>query len=178
MAKKRKKSGSKRKSPRRNPSNPRRAKKGSHRRRRRNPGTFAERAGQLAAGAVIALGTAVGTTYAQSKIMPGQTTSLYGIPALVFLAGVGIARTMPMLGVSMALGAFAPFSVALTSKLLTATTPATPTTPSTPAATAAGISRAYRAMRAIDMGRGRGMRAVDLGAVDMGRYGYAYSNQR
>lgn len=165
MAKK-KKAHKPRKSPRR--SNP---KNKPPRRRRRNPGTFAERAGKLAAGAAVAVATAVGTTFATAKIMPGSKVALYGIPGLIFLAGVGIARTMPTLGVGMALGSFAPFALPLSTQLLAAASPsATPA--STPAATAAGISRAYRNMRAVSMsgdGRGWGMRAVDLGAVDMGR---------
>ena len=161
MAKKKKSGGTKRKSPRRgNPT------KNKSRRRRRNPGTFAERAGKLAGGAAVAVLSAIGVTFGTAKIMPGSKLSLYGIPGLVFLAGVGIARTMPTLGVGMALGAFAPFALPLTSKLLTATTPAAP---SSPAVTAAGISRAFRGMRAVSIGAGhRAMRAVDLGAVDMG----------
>lgn len=146
-----------RKSPRRrrNPSNP---KKGSHRRRRRNPGTYAERAGKLAAGAAVAVGTAVLVTYGTAKVMPGSNVSLYGIPAATFLVGAAVARTMPTLGVGMALGSFAPFALPLTSKLLTATAP------SAPAATAAGIARSMRNMRAVSMGR---MGAIDMGAVDM-----------
>jgi len=154
-----KKKGS-RKSPRR--SNPGKKPRRTGR-RRRNPGTFAERAGKLAGGALVAVGTAVLVTYGQSKLMPGQAVTLYGIPALGFLAGVGIARTMPTLGVGMALGSFAPFALPLTSKLLAATTP----TPA--AAQAAGIARAFRSMRAVQMGRGR-MGAIDMGAVDHPAY--------
>jgi hypothetical protein len=169
MAKK-KKSSTKRRAPRRNPA----TKSNKGRRRRRNPGNmFVERAGRLAAGAAVAVATAIGVTYGAAKIMPGTKTSLYGIPALAFLAGAAIARTMPILGGGIALGAFAPFALPLSTKLLGATTPTTTTPASTPAVAASGIARAYRNMRAIDMGRGRGsMRAVDLGAVDMGSYAY------
>jgi hypothetical protein len=153
-----------------NPANPRRRlrhnPKPRHHRRRRNPETFAQRAGKLAFGAVIAVGTGVGVTYAASKIMPGSNVSMYGIPALTFLAGVGIARTMPTLGVGMALGSFAPFVVPVTTKLLTATQPATPAA-TTAAAGAAGIARAYRRMNAVHMGRG--VSAVNMNAVHMGR---------
>lgn len=120
----------------------------------------------MAFGALIAVGTGVGVTYAASKIMPGSNVSMYGVPALTFLAGVGIARTMPTLGVGMALGSFAPFVVPVTTKLLTATTPATPAATSA-AAGAAGIARAYRRMNAVHMGRGAG--AIDMRAVHMGR---------
>jgi hypothetical protein len=140
-----------------------------HYRRRRNPETFAQRAGKLAFGAVAALGTGVVVIYAASKIMPGQAISEYGIPALVFLAGVGIARTMPTLGVGMALGSFSPFVLPVASKVVSALTPATPAA-TTAAAQAAGIARAYRGMRAL--GRG-GMHAVDwrgMSAVDMRGY--------
>ena len=149
-----KKKGGKRKSPRR--SNPSK-KKGSRGRRRRNPSTFWERAGKLAAGAAVAVGTGVLVTYAQSKIMPGQAITLYGLPALAFLAGVGIARTMPTLGVGMALGSFAGFATPLTSKLLAATTPTTPTTTTT---------AAIRAVHALRSARGRYTNAVDMRAVD------------
>jgi hypothetical protein len=84
---------------------------------------------------------------------------MYGIPALAFLAGVGIARTMPTLGVGMALGAASPFVIPVATKLLTATAPAT--TPATTAALrAVTMSRAYRTMRAVDA-RYPGMSAVD-----------------
>lgn len=159
MAKRRKRSHHGRRR-RRNPTNPRR-----HHRRRRNPETFAQRAGKLAAGAAVAVATAVGVTFGQAKLMPGSSVSLYGIPALAFLAGVGIARTMPTLGVGMALGSFAGFSLPLSTKLITATSGTTPA-PATPAVTpaqAAGISRAFRSMRAVSMGRGYG--AVNMGAV-------------
>jgi len=159
---------------RKNPANPRRRrasrKNPIHRRRRRNPETFAQRAGKLAAGAVVAVGTGVLVTYAASKIQPGTAISMYGIPALAFLAGVGIARTMPTLGVGMALGAASPFVIPVATKLLSATQPAT--TPTTAAALhAAGIARAYRRMSAVSMGHNqfsnfRPMRAVDLGAVE------------
>lgn len=152
MAKK--KGGTRRKgSHRKNPSH----KKGGRGRRRRNPSTFWERAGKLAAGAAVAVGTGVLVTYAQSKIMPGQAVTLYGIPALAFLAGVGIARTMPTLGVGMALGSFAGFATPLTSKLLAATTPTATTT--------AAISAA-RAVRMMHAARGRYTNAVDMRAVD------------
>lgn len=130
--------------------------------RRRNPSGFMERAGRLLGLAAVAVGTGVGVTWAASKIMPGSNTSLYGIPILTFLAGAAISQKMPTLGVGIAAGSAAPFVVPLTTKLLTATAP------STPATTAAGISRAYRSMRAIDMG-GR-MGAIDMGAIDMGRF--------
>jgi len=166
MAKK-KKGGGKRKSPRRsNPSNP---KKGSHRRRRRNPpNDFLGRVGRLAGGAAVAVATAVGVTYATSKVMPGSNVSLYGIPALAFLAGAAMSKSMPILGTGIALGAPAPFALPLATKLL-ALTPATSTTPAatttqTPAQTTSGIGRAYRRMRAVDMG------AVDMGAVYMPGY--------
>ena len=168
MAKKKRSGGKKRSGAKRrsNPSNPR---KGSHRRRRRNPpNDFLSRVGRLAGGAAVAVGTAVGVTYATSKIMPGSNVSLYGIPALAFLAGAAMSKSMPILGTGVALGAPAPFALPLATKLL-ALTPATSTTTSTttasttqPAtATTNGIGRAYRRMRAVDMG------AVDMnmGAV-------------
>jgi hypothetical protein len=162
----------KRRKGRKNPANPRRRrarKNPIHRRRRRNPETFAQRAGKLAAGAVVAVGTGVLVTYAASKIQPGTAVSMYGIPALAFLAGVGIARTMPTLGVGMALGASSPFVIPVATKLLSATQPSSPATAA--ALHAAGIARAYRRMSAVSMGHNqfsnfRPMRAVDLGAVE------------
>jgi len=146
---------------RKNPANPRRHRRRKNpsnpRRRRRNPETFAQRGGKLLAGAVVAVGTGVLVTYAASKIMPGSAVSMYGVPALAFLAGVGIARTMPTLGVGMALGAASPFVLPVATKLLTATQPATPAA-TTAALHAAGMARAYRTMRAVDMG------AIDIGA--------------
>ena len=163
MAKKRK-TKTARKSPRRNPS--RRPKGARRTSRRRNPGTYAERAGKLLAGAAVALATGAAVYIGSSKIMPGSKTSLYGIPALVFLAGVGVARTMPTLGVGMCLGSFAPFALPLASKALAATSPSTPST-------TAGMARVVRNLRAVSMGRSLpGMRAVDMGAVDMGAYRY------
>jgi hypothetical protein len=141
--------------------------KGAHRRRRRNPSGFMERAGRLLGLAAVAVGTGVGVTWAASKVMPGSNTSLYGIPILTFLAGAAISQKMPTLGVGIAAGSAAPFVMPLATKLLTATAP------SSPATTAAGISRAYRSMRAIDMGGGR-MGAIDMGAIDMGRHYMAY----
>lgn len=160
MAKKNPRRGKRRASPHR------RHRKGAQRRRRRsNPSGFMERAGRLLGLGAVAVATGVGVTYAASKIMPGTNTSLYGIPILTFLAGVAISTKMPTLGVGIAAGAATPFVVPLTTKLMTATAPATP---STPAATTAGIARAYRSMRAIDMGHRMG--AIDMGAIDMGRY--------
>ena len=157
MAKKKKTGGTK-KSPRR--SNP---KKPAHRRRRRNPGTFAERAGKIAGVAAVALATGALVYVGTSKIMPGTNTSLYGIPIATFLVGAAAARTMPTLGVGMAIGSVAPFALPVANKIAAMTAPATPTTP---AATAAGIARSMRNMRAVSMGR---MGAIDMGAVDMGR---------
>jgi hypothetical protein len=165
----RRRASSHRRSRRSNPSNPRRSRKRTHHRRRRNPsGGFMDRAAKLAGGALVAVGTGVAETFAMSKFSPqGATMSMvveYGVPAAVFLTGVAVAKSSPTIGVGMALGAFAPFVLPITSKALAATAPATPST------TAAGISRAYRAMRAVQ-GRqyGYGMGAVDhpmVGAVN------------
>ena len=165
MAKAKRKNPKARRSPRRNPAKRNKGRRTS--RRRSNPGTYAERAGKLLAGAAVALATGALVYVGSSKIMPGTKTSLYGLPALVFLAGVGIARTMPTLGVGMCLGAVAPFALPLASKALAATAPAATTT------TTAGMARVVRSLRAVSMGRSLpGMRAVDMGAVDMGAYRY------
>jgi hypothetical protein len=156
MAKKKKTGGSKK--PRR--SNP---KKPAPRRRRRNPGTFAERAGKLAGVAAVALASGALVYVATSKIMPGSNVSLYGIPAATFLVGAAAARTMPTLGVGMAIGSLSPFALPIANKVASLMAPANPTTP---AAAAAGIARSMRNMRAVSMGR---MGAIDMGAVDMGR---------
>lgn len=158
MAKKKKTAG--RKSPRKHTGHHKG--KGHHprRHRRRNPGTFMERAGKLAGGALLAVGTGVGVTYAMTKLAPmiGSPAAEYGVPLVTFGIGVAVARTMPTLGVGMALGSFAPFVIPVTGKLLSATAP------STPSATAAGIARRLRQMRAVSIGR---MGAIDMGAVDM-----------
>ena len=139
-------------------------KKTKHRRRRNPSGDFASRLGKLATITGVAVASAVGVYFGQAKIAPGNPMSLYGIPAGVFLLGVGIARKMPTIGAGLAIGAPAPFALPLASKLLAATNP-------TPATTAAGVGRAYRSMRAIDMS-GRRLGAVHLGAVHPGsQYG-------
>jgi hypothetical protein len=156
----------KRKSPkkRRNPSNPARRGKGSTRRRRRsNPGSFSEKMGQLAMLGAAAVATSIVVTVATAKIYPGKPLSLYGIPALVFLGGVAVSRSMPKLGVGIAAGAFAPFALPLASKALTAMAPAAP---AAPAVAAAGIGRSMRQMSAVHMGRTR-MGAIDMGAVNL-----------
>lgn len=155
MATKKKKPGTG-KSPRR--SNP---KKPGRRPRRRNPDTFASRAGKLAGVAAVALATGAFVYVATSKISPGSNVALYGIPIATGLIGVAAARTMPTLGVGMAVGSVAPFALPIATKVAGMLTPATP---ATPAATAAGIARSMRNMRAVSMGR---MGAIDMGAVDM-----------
>jgi hypothetical protein len=156
-----KKPTKKKKTARRNPSTARRgSKKGSHRRRRRNPGSFSEKAGQLAVLGAAAVATAVIVTIGTAKIYPGKPLSLYGIPAVAFLAGVALSKSSPKLGVGIAAGAFAPFALPLASKVLTATTPA-----STPAVAASGIGRSMR-----QMAMGRRMGAVDMGAVNLHSY--------
>lgn len=146
MARKKKKKGGHHH--RRNPSNPKRG----HHRRRRNPGDgFMSRAGRLAGAALVALGTGALVTVATAKIAPGNPLSLYGIPAGTFLAGAAIAKKAPTIGGGMALGAFAPFAVPVGSQILSMTSGQPAST------TAAGIARAYRSMRAIDMG------AIDMG---------------
>ena len=152
MAKKKKKTTKSKTTHRRNPGK----RKVTHRRRRRNAGSFSEKMGQLAMLGAAAVATAVVATIGTAKIYPGNKLSLYGIPAGLFLLGVGLSKSMPKLGVGMAAGAFAPFALPLASKALAATTP------STPAVTASGIGRSMRQMRSGRMG------AVDMGAVHMG----------
>ena len=148
------------KKPRKNTTRRRPRKNPVHRRRRRNPETFAQRAGKLAAVGAVALGTGALVYVASSKIAPGSPWSLYGIPAATALVGVAAARTMPTLGVGMAIGSLSPFALPIASKI------AALTAPSSPSQTAAGIARSMRNMRAVSMGR---MGAIDMGAVDMSR---------
>jgi hypothetical protein len=115
------------------------------RRRRNPPDTFMGRAGRLLGGAAVALAAGTAVLYGQGKILPGQNTSLYGVPAVGFLAGVALAKKMPTVGVGLALGSIAgPFAIPIASKILAGSTPSA----STPA-----------------------LKAVELAAVEMGRYG-------
>lgn len=111
---------------------------------------------KLAGGALATLVSGVVVTVAISKAPAtwGKAAE-YGIPAAAFLAGAAVAKSHPMVGGGVALGAFTPFVLPLASKALTALPAA-----QTPAATAAGIGRAFRSMRAVDLG------AVDMGAVE------------
>jgi hypothetical protein len=173
MAKK-KKSGGRRKTRRNpsNPSNPRRRRSSGRRaapprRRRRNPETFADRAMKLGGGALLALGTGGLLIFGMGKLSATHPTlAEYGLPAAAFVAGAAVAKSHPILGGGIAVGALSPFALQVGSKLLTmspATTPATTTTtPATATTTAAGIGRAIRAVQ---------MGAVQrpLGAVQLGR---------
>jgi hypothetical protein len=174
--KRRKSSGKRRrKNPATNPANPRRRRRrvGARRvsrRRRRNPaGGFGDRLIKLGLGAAVAVGTGVAVTYGMGKIMPGTKTSLYGVPAVAFVAGVAMAKSMPTLGTGIALGAFTPFALPLASKMLSAGIPS-----ANAASTAGAISRAYRSVSAVN-GYGHrwnpSMGAVDMHGADMMMYG-------
>jgi hypothetical protein len=159
---------------RKNPANPTK-RRGSRRnprrralgRRRNPPNTFGDRVMRLAGGALVAVGTGVAVIYGQSKIQPGTSLSLYGVPAAAFLAGAALAKNSPMLGGGIALGAFAPFALPLASKALTATG-----TPNTPAVSAAGLGRAMRSLRAVEYRGGLGSVDLPMGAVDLGYTAY------
>jgi hypothetical protein len=153
-----KKSG-KAKRRRSNPSNPPRRRRSSGRRnptnpprRRRNPETFADRAMKLGGGALLALGTGGLLIFGMGKLSATHPTlAEYGLPAAAFVAGAAVAKSHPILGGGIAVGALSPFALQVGSELLTmspATTPATTTTtPATATTTAAGIGRAIRAVQ-------------------------------
>jgi hypothetical protein len=128
-----------RRAARRNPSNP-------PRRRRRNPREdFADRAMKLGGGALLALGTGGLLIFGMGKLSATHPRlAEYGLPAAAFVSGAAVAKSHPILGGGIAIGALSPFALQVGSKLLTmspATTPATTTT------TAAGIARAIRAVQ-------------------------------
>lgn len=178
MAKSRKGKG-KRPKHRKNPS--RRAGT-THRRRRRNPGgKFSDRFLKLAGAAALAVGGGVVSYVAMSKLSTYGQAAEYAVPAVLLATGAAIAKSHPLLGAGLGIGAVAPFVPLAASKVLAlmpaSSTPSTvqptpntaqPTVaPATPVVTnqttTTGISRAFRQMRA--------MGAVQMGAVQMGRAG-------
>lgn len=128
---------------RRNPSNPRR----THHRRRRNPrGDFSDRALKLGGAAIAAVAGGVLSYVAMSKLAQYGAVAEYGVPAVLFGTGVAVAKSHPLVGGGLALGAAAPFVAPLASKAIAAIEPPKPAP-----ATTAGIARAARAMRAVQM---------------------------
>ena len=135
---------------RRNPANPSHHKhKGGHpRRRRRNPkGDFGDRAVKLGMAALAAIGGGVVSYVAMSKLSSYGAAAEYGVPAAIFLTGAALAKSHPLIGAGLGIGAAAPFVAPLASKALAAmpasTTPATTTTN--------GIAAVVRQLGAVQM---------------------------
>lgn len=160
MAKAKKRSG--KTSKRKNPSNPRR-RNPTRGRRRRNPGgsaKFSDRFLKLSGAAVAAVAGGVISYVGMSKLAQYGQAAEYAVPAAMLLTGAALAKSHPLLGAGIGIGAVAPFVPMAASKVLALMPAATPTTPAT---TTAGLQ--YRMARQ--------MGAVQMGAVQMSGNRYA-----
>lgn len=128
-----------------------------HPRRRRNPsGTFGSRLVNLALAGAAGVATGVVVYWGGGQLPAHPNVAMYGLPAAGLVLGAVVAKSHPLIGAGIGVGAVAPFAVPIATKVLN---PSHSTT--------AALGRAARTMRAIPMG------AVDrrMGAVDVRTYG-------